>query len=57
VNKPKPKPDDPKQSRRFIDAAKAAGVDESGQAFERAIGRLAPEKRPITKADPTRSDA
>jgi hypothetical protein len=41
-HKPKPKPDNPEQSARFIEAAKAAGVDETGKAFEAAIKRIAP---------------
>ena len=41
----RPKPDDPEQSRRFIDAAKEAGVDETGQEFEKAFKKLAPERR------------
>ncbi len=48
TGKPKPKPDDPEQSRRFIDAAKAAGVDETGKEFERALKKIAERpKRPI----------
>lgn len=38
------------QSERFIKAAKALGVDETGQAFERALGVLLPDKaKPKTK--------
>lgn len=34
------------QSERFINAAKELGVDESGQAFERVVGKLlAPKPR------------
>lgn len=32
------------QSERFIKAAKELGVDETGQAFERAIDALVPRK-------------
>jgi hypothetical protein len=46
ATRPKPKPDDPKQSARFIDAAKQAGVDESGEGFEKAFKKIVPEKRP-----------
>jgi len=35
--RPKGKPDNPAQSKRFIDAAKALGVDESGEAFRKAM--------------------
>jgi hypothetical protein len=37
-------PDNPAQSRRFIEAAKALGVDESGEAFRKALDRLVPKK-------------
>ena len=42
--KTKPKPDDPAQSKRFIEAAKAAGVDETGQGFARAFEKVVPVK-------------
>lgn len=45
-----PPPDDPKQSRRFIDAAKEAGVDETGEAFERAITRVIGKERKPTRS-------
>jgi len=45
TTRPKPKPDDPEQSARFVDAAKRAGVDESGEAFDKAFKKLVPEKR------------
>lgn len=32
------------QSERFIEAARAVGVDESGEEFERAVKRLVPER-------------
>jgi hypothetical protein len=38
--KPKPQPDDPAQSKRFTDAAKGAGVDESGEAFDKAFKKV-----------------
>ena len=41
----KPTPDDLRQSRRFIDAAKAASVDESGERFDEAFKKIVPEKR------------
>jgi hypothetical protein len=43
--RPKGKPDNPAQSKRFIEAAKALGVDESGEAFKRAMDELVPKKR------------
>lgn len=42
VTTPKPKdvPDDPVQSERFIDAARALGVTESKEAFDKAMRAL-----------------
>jgi hypothetical protein len=37
------------QSARFIEAARAIGVDESGREFERAIGVVAPPKTATKK--------
>ena len=42
--KPKGKPDNPAQSKRFIEAAKKLGVDESGEAFSKALNKLVPKK-------------
>jgi ABC-type dipeptide/oligopeptide/nickel transport system permease component len=33
------------QSERFIETARALGVDESGKEFERALRRIIPQKR------------
>lgn len=38
--KPKPKVSDKEQSDRFIETARELGVDESGEAFERALDRI-----------------
>lgn len=49
---PAKKPTDPKekpQKQRFIEAARTAGVDETGAAFERAMGKIAPPKKPTSK--------
>jgi hypothetical protein len=47
----KPKPDDPAQSKRFIEAAKAVGVDEDPKAFERAFKAVTSSvKRPLRAA-------
>jgi hypothetical protein len=43
--KPKPKPDNPEQSARFLEAAKEAGVDPTAKEFEKAFRKIAPEKR------------
>jgi hypothetical protein len=47
MQKPEPKPDDPEQSKRFIDMALEVQVDEGPQAFEKAFKRVVsaqPEK-------------
>jgi hypothetical protein len=38
-------PKSSEQARRFADAARDLGADESGEAFERAFGVIAPPKR------------
>ncbi len=46
-SKPKPAPDDPAQSKRFMDMAREIGADESDKgrkAFERAFKKVAPAK-------------
>jgi hypothetical protein len=45
-HKPKPKPDDPAQSKRFIETAKAVEVDEDPKAFERVFKKIVPAKQP-----------
>jgi hypothetical protein len=57
--KPKLKPDDPEQSKRFIEAAREHETDETGEAFERvlkATTRKKPEagngKRKMGQRDP-----
>lgn len=47
--KPKPKPDDPEQSKRFIEMAREIGVDESEGAFERALKKVARPKKPTIR--------
>ena len=42
--RPKGKPDNPAQSKRFIEAAKRLGVDESGKAFEDVMRDLLKRK-------------
>ena len=43
----KVKPDNPAQSKRFIEAAKALGTDESGEAFGKVLGEmLKPRPKP-----------
>jgi hypothetical protein len=44
------KPDDPKQSKRFIETAKEVGADDDENALERAFEKIAPtSKRPSPK--------
>jgi hypothetical protein len=44
---PKNKPDDPEQSKRFIDAAKEAGADETEAGADRAFKKVVlPPKKP-----------
>ena len=42
--RPKIRRTDPKQSARFIKAAKELGLDQSGEAFERAMDQIVPKK-------------
>jgi hypothetical protein len=42
--KPRQDLDDEDQSERFKKAARELGVDESGEAFEKAIGKILPRK-------------
>ena len=42
--KPKGSPDNPEQSRRFIESARKLGVDESGADFQKAMDKLVPKK-------------
>jgi len=41
--KPKPPPDDPEQSTRFIKAAREIGTDESPEEFERVFKKGGPQ--------------
>ena len=43
AKKPPPKDEKP-QKQRFMEAAKAAEVDESGKAFERAVRKVVPPR-------------
>lgn len=57
TEKPKPtpkggslKPDDPEQSKRFIEAARKIEADETGEAFQRAFEKIVPKKSFIPKS-------
>ena len=45
-----PKPDDPEQSKRFIETAEEVGADDDAEALERAL-KKATIKNPSEKAD------
>jgi hypothetical protein len=49
--RPAPKPDDPEQSKRFIEAARQIEADETGEAFRRAFEKIVPVKPATPKAD------
>jgi hypothetical protein len=51
---PKPKADDPEQSKRFIETAKELGTDEDPNAFDRAFKAVA-QKRPVSSSKTRRS--
>jgi len=56
--KRKPPPDDPEQSKRFIEAAREIGTDESPEAFERVFKKVAlskPGRAPPTRGASRRS--
>jgi hypothetical protein len=38
--KPNPKPDDPEQSKRFIETAEEVGADADNEALERAFKKI-----------------
>jgi hypothetical protein len=44
MDKQKAKPDDPKQSERFVEDAEKLEVDESGKSFERVLHKVMPEQ-------------
>jgi len=43
--KPEPKPDDPAQSKRFIEAARDVGADETEEGALRAFKKVVSPKR------------
>jgi hypothetical protein len=45
ADKSKRKPDDPEQYKRFLEAAKKAGADESEEGADRAFKKIVPQKR------------
>jgi hypothetical protein len=51
IRKPAAKPDDPEQSKRFIDAAKEAQADETEKGAERAFKKVVSAKLEKSKSD------
>jgi hypothetical protein len=49
-SKPKPRFTDKAESERFIEAARKLGIEETGEAFERAFEKIVPPKQPIRKS-------
>jgi hypothetical protein len=47
-----PKPDDPEQSKRFVEAARQIEADETGEAFRRAFEKIVPARSFTPKSDP-----
>lgn len=45
TKKPKPPPDDPAQSKRFVETAKQVEADVAGNAFARAFKTIVPTKK------------
>jgi len=43
--KPPPKPDDPAESKRFIDIAREVEADESEDALDRAFEKVVPSRK------------
>jgi hypothetical protein len=54
TKKPERKPDDPEQSKRFIDTAKEHGADDP-KALDRAFKKVASSASGKTKRTPDRS--
>ncbi len=44
--KPKPKPDDPAQYKRFLEAAQEAEADETEEAADKAFKKITSKKPP-----------
>jgi hypothetical protein len=45
ARKPAPKPDDPEQSKRFIEGARQLEADETEEGADRAFKKIIPPKR------------
>ncbi len=49
----KPKTDEKPQFERFLEAVKQSGAEETDEAFERAIKKIAPPRRPARVSNKT----
>jgi hypothetical protein len=47
TRKPKPPPDDPAQSKRFIDMARAVGAEKPSPNFERVFRKVAERPKSV----------
>jgi hypothetical protein len=57
--KPKPQPDDPAESKRFIDMARQLGADETEtgrERFERVFRKVAEKPKPATPKGGSRDE-
>ncbi|MGO9401298.1 MAG: hypothetical protein ACLP19_26170 [Xanthobacteraceae bacterium] len=45
------KPDDPEQSKRFIETAEEVGADTDDEALERAFKKIASKPKKITRSN------
>ena len=50
MRKPKAKPDDPEQMKRFIEGAREVEAGETAEDFERAFKKVVPSKRVTPKS-------
>jgi hypothetical protein len=48
ARKPAPKPDDPEQSKRFLEAAKAAEADETAIGADKAFKAVVKPRKPTS---------
>lgn len=52
TGKPAPKPDNPKQFKRFLETAREVETDESPEAIDRAFDKVIAPKSVTTKRSP-----
>jgi hypothetical protein len=52
--RPKPKPDNPEQFKRFIETAREVEADESPDAIDRAFNKVVPSKPRLVRRPPKR---